>query len=189
MIRHGLTDWNVEERLQGQADTDINDIGREQADRNGRRLAELIGDAHGFEFVASPLRRTRETMERIRVCLGLPEKGYRTDPRLLEVHFGDWQGSTYAELEARDPGCTVARERDKWECLPPGDGAESYALLASRVEAWLADVDEPTVCVTHGGVLRCMFYLLADMPGPEVAAMNIRQDRILRIEGSRLEWL
>jgi probable phosphoglycerate mutase len=189
MIRHGLTDWNVEARLQGQADTDINAVGRGQADRNGRRLAELIGDAHGFDFVASPLRRTCETMERIRACLGLPAKGYRTDPRVLEVHFGDWQGSTYAELEARHPGSTQARDRNKWEHLPPGDGAESYALLARRVESWLADVREPTVCVTHGGVIRCMFHLLADMPGPEVAAMNIRQDRVLRVEAGRLEWL
>jgi probable phosphoglycerate mutase len=189
MIRHGLTDWNVEERLQGQADTDINAVGREQAERNGRRLAELIGDAHGFDFVASPLRRTRETMERIRVCLGMPEKAYRTDPRLLEVHFGDWQGSTYAELELRYPGSTLAREKDKWEYLPPGEQAESYVLLARRVESWLADVDEPTVCVTHGGVIRCMFHLLAGMPGPQAAALNIRQDRILRIEGGRLEWL
>ena len=83
----------------------------------------------------------------------------------------------------------IARDNDKWEYLPPGKGAESYALLARRAQAWLAGIEEPTVCVTHGGVLRCMFHLLAGVPGAEAAAMNIRQDRILRIQDGRLEWL
>ena len=109
LIRHGQTDWNAEGRLQGQADTDINALGRSQADGNGRRLRELIAEPGAFDFVASPLRRTRETMERVRRSMGLPAEGYRTDARLKEVHFGDWQGSTFAELEAREPGSTAAR--------------------------------------------------------------------------------
>ena len=42
-VRHGQTGWNAELRLQGQADTDMTDLGRSQAVRNGRRLAELVG--------------------------------------------------------------------------------------------------------------------------------------------------
>ena len=103
-VRHGQTAWNAEYRLQGQADTDMTALGRSQADRNGRRLAELIDNPDDFDFVASPLRRTRETMERVRAAMRLPADGYRTDPRLIEVHFGDWQGFTFAELEAREPG-------------------------------------------------------------------------------------
>ena len=38
IVRHGQTQWNAEFRLQGQADTDLNELGREQATRNGRRL-------------------------------------------------------------------------------------------------------------------------------------------------------
>lgn len=189
MVRHGQTDWNVEGRLQGQADTDINALGRTQADRNGRRFAELIGRGEGFDFVASPLRRTRETMQRIRTAMDLPPNGYRTDPRLLEVHFGSWQGSTYADLEARDPGCTARREAVKWEFVPPGEHAESYALLSQRVASWLAEVEGPTVCVTHGGVIRTMFTLLEDMPGGEAAALDVPQDRILTVEEGRLVWL
>ncbi|TIS74864.1 MAG: histidine phosphatase family protein, partial [Mesorhizobium sp.] len=54
IARHGQTQWNAEGRLQGQADTDINELGREQATQNGRRLADLIGNAADFDFVASP---------------------------------------------------------------------------------------------------------------------------------------
>ncbi len=52
--------------------------------------------------------------------MGLPPNGYRTEPRLMEVHFGDWQGFTYAELEARQPGSTAARLPDKWGFVRAG---------------------------------------------------------------------
>ncbi|WP_309083637.1 histidine phosphatase family protein [Chelativorans sp.] len=189
IVRHGETDWNAQARLQGQADTDINERGRAQADRNGRRLAELLADPASFDFVASPLRRTCETMERVRVQLGLPATGYRTDPRLKEVHFGAWQGFTYAELEAREPGCTERRSRRKWHFLPPGGDAESYEVLAGRVRAWLDEIARPTVCVTHGGVIRTVFHWIGGAAPEEAAEMHIPQDRVLRVENGRLEWL
>lgn len=190
VIRHGQTEWNAEERLQGQADTDINAVGQVQADRNGIRLADLLNhDADGFDFVASPLRRTRETMERVRAGLSLPREGYRTDPRLMELNFGDWQGFTYAELEAANPGCTSGRSEDKWGFVPPGDAAESYETLAERVKPWLEEVNTPTVCVTHGGVIRSLLYLTGHASSDEAAALAIPQDRILRFENGTAEWL
>lgn len=189
MVRHGQTDWNVEGRLQGQADTDINAEGRAQADRNGARLAAEIGDPSAFDFVASPLKRTRETMERIRLAMDLAADGYCTDTRLLEVHFGDWQGLTYDELEAREPGCTEARSRDKWNFVPPGAEAESYGMLAARVKPWLDGLDRPTVCVTHGGVVRTLFYWLEEVPPARAAGIDVPQDRILRVMDGRCDWL
>lgn len=189
ILRHGETDWNVEGRLQGQADTDINARGRAQAERNGRRLAALIKDPGIFDFVASPMRRTVETMQRVRTQLGLVPQGFRTDARLKEVHFGDWQGFTYAELEAHQPGCTQERARRKWHFLPPGREAESYEILAGRVRSWLDEVERPTVCVTHGGVMRTLFYWLGDLPPEKACELSIPQDRILRIADGKLEWL
>lgn len=188
-VRHGETDWNVEGRLQGQADTDINARGRRQADRNGRRLAGLIGDGQGFDFVASPMRRTRETMERIRSAMGLDPTEYRTDPRLVEVSFGDWQGWTFAEIEARSPGSPKARRRDKWNFCPPGTNAESYEMLRRRVVPWLEEVSRETVCVTHGGIIRTIFRTVAGMPEADAAALSVPQDRVLKLEGKTLEWL
>ncbi|MDZ5698849.1 histidine phosphatase family protein [Chelativorans sp. M5D2P16] len=187
--RHGQTDWNVEERLQGQADTDINAVGRAQADDNGRRLAGLLGDPAAYDYVASPLRRTCETMQRIRVQLGLSPEGYVTDPRLKEVHFGSWQGFTYPELEEQEPGCTLARTRTKWEFLPPGPEAESYVDLAQRVCSWLESLERPTICVTHGGVMRTVFHLVGGMSPHEAVEMHIPQDRVLRVKDGGLEWL
>ncbi len=188
-VRHGQTGWNAEFRLQGQADTDLTDFGRGQADRNGHLLSELIVDPADFDFVASPLRRTRETMQRIRTAMRLPANDFRTDAILKEIHFGDWQGSTFAELEAKAPGSTEARQLDKWGFVPPGDGAESYEMLLARIRPWFESIRQPTVCVTHGGVIRTLFRLIEDMPESDAAALDIAQDRVLRLENDRLEWL
>jgi probable phosphoglycerate mutase len=188
-VRHGQTDWNAQDRLQGQADIDLNALGREQANENGRKLAALIGRGEGFDFVASPMRRTRETMERVRTEMGLDPTAYRTDPRLVEVNFGDWQGFTYAQLEARHPGTAHERGLDKWDFLPPGEGAESYAMLCERIRPWLAELSRATVCVTHGGVIRVLFHLIENVPGYEAANLETPHDKLLRFRGGRLEWI
>ncbi len=108
-VRHGQTDWNAEGRLQGQADTPLNALGRRQAAQNGRRLAELIAAPVGFDFVASPMLRTRETMELARGAMGLDPAAYRTNPSLVEMNFGEWQGFTFFELERRAPDAERAR--------------------------------------------------------------------------------
>jgi broad specificity phosphatase PhoE len=188
-VRHGQTDWNIEGRLQGQADTDITELGRRQADRNGRKLAELIGMAEDFDFVASPMRRTRETMERVRAAMGLDPNAYRIDSRLIEVHFGDWQGHTFVELESRQPGSTMARSKDKWNFVPPGAKGESYQMLMERVRPWFEALERPTVCVTHGGVVRTVFRMVEDMPERQAARLDVPQDRVLRLSEGRLDWL
>ena len=188
-IRHGQTDWNAENRLQGQADTDLNALGRSQASENGRKLAGLIADPGGFDFVASPMKRTRETMELLRAAMGLDPAAYRTDPRLVEVNFGDWQGFTYAELEAVRPGISHERSLDKWDYLPSGEGAESYQMLYERIRPWFEALSRDTVCVTHGGVIRALFRLIERLPKEEAASLDTPQDRLLRLSGGRLEWV
>jgi broad specificity phosphatase PhoE len=188
-VRHGETAWNKEGRLQGQADTLITEEGRHQADRNGHKLKELLGDPEKFDFVASPMKRTRETMERIRAVLGLDPKAYSTDPRLVELSFGDWQGRTYVELEREEPGAYARRIADKWGFVPPGEGAESYAMLALRVAPFVRELKRPMVCVTHGGVIRSIFVLLGALEPDDASLADTPQDRILRLQGGRLEWL
>lgn len=187
--RHGETDWNVSERIQGQAEVDINERGRAQADRNGDMLKSLVGDGTGYDFVASPMRRTRETMERIRTRMGVDPKAYRTDPRLMEVNFGDWQGFMMEDIAATGRELVDARARDKWNFVPPGKPAESYAILAERVGQWLDETHIPTVCVTHGGCLRALFKIVQGIDGHAAANLSIPQDRILRFEDGLLTWI
>ncbi|MFN3507201.1 MAG: histidine phosphatase family protein [Allorhizobium sp.] len=183
MIRHGQTDWNAEGRMQGQKDIGLNDIGRQQATENGRTLAQILSAKTGdFDYVSSPLGRTRDTMERLRAAMGLEPTQYRTDDRLKELSFGDWEGSTLPELAQVFAERVAERARQKWGFIPPGDDAESYEILSWRVGAWLKSVEKPTVCVSHGGVIRSCFRLIGDVGEDEACDMNIPQDRILKID-------
>ncbi len=190
VIRHGQTDWNAESRLQGQKDIPLNDFGRQQATGNGVALGGILGaDVRHFDFVASPLGRTRETMERVRLAMGLAPEAYRTDERLKEVSFGDWEGHTLPELKRSAPQRIAERRAVKWDFIPPGKDAESYEILSWRIAAWLRDVTKPTVCVSHGGVIRVLFKLFGEMEAEEAATAAIPQDRLLRISGSAIGWV
>jgi broad specificity phosphatase PhoE len=189
MIRHGQTAWNAESRLQGQKDIPLNDTGRKQAAGNGHALKAILGETvSDFDFVASPLGRTRETMEILRRAMGLDPLAYRTDPRLVELSFGDWEGHTLDELKAETPDRVDERSRSKWNFIPPGEAAESYEILCWRIGSWLGDVHGPTVCVSHGGVFRAAFRLNG-MNEEEAANTPVHQDRILRIDETGMRWL
>jgi broad specificity phosphatase PhoE len=186
-IRHGETDWNVEGRLQGQTDIPLNDRGRVQAEEAGIRLRSLALRCDDLDYVASPMGRTRETMERLRGTVGLHPTFYRLDDRLIELTFGTWEGLTWKEVRAREPQAAAARERDKWGYVPPG--GESYAMLAERIRPILADLTRDTVVVGHGGVARAFLALSCGVSTRHAASMDIWQGRILVIEGRKHDWV
>ncbi|MEC9368072.1 MAG: histidine phosphatase family protein [Pseudomonadota bacterium] len=190
LIRHGQTDWNATERLQGQADTPLNDKGRAQAKRNGAVLRGLLGNPSAFDYVSSPLLRTRHTMEIVRGQLGLPPDGYKTDPRVMEINFGRWQGSTWDELRAQDAAVMEARFADPWNTVAPGEGGESFAMVQARALQWFDGVSRDSIVVTHGGIHRVICAKLQNLPGNEAAQMKVRQDRILVIDAERkVSWV
>ncbi len=191
LIRHGETDWNVEGRLQGTMDIDLNARGREQAARNGKVLAGLFA-AEGlaeadFDWVASPLRRARDTMEIVRGRMGLDPSRYRADPVLREVSFGDWEGSTLPEVKVSDPHGHAARKADKWAYVP--SRGESYEMLSARLRPWLFGLTRDTVCVAHGGITRVVRGMLEDIPTAAIPVEIIPQDRIYVWRDGRAEWI
>ena len=130
-------------------------------------------------------------MERIRTAMRLPPADYRTDERLVEVNFGDWEGHTLSELQVLWPDRLKARARGKWDFIPPGQDAESYEILSWRVGSWLKSVTRDTVCVSHGGVIRSVLRLVGGYSGDAAADASIPQDQILVIhplEG-RVDWV
>ena len=73
-------------------------------------------------------------MEVMRSNLGLDPQGYATDDRLMEISYGEWEGLTLPEIDARMPGLLAKREQDKWDFAPPG--GESYRVLTARISEW-----------------------------------------------------
>lgn len=164
----------------------LNGVGRAQAEAVGRSLAGL--DPAGLDFVASPLGRTRETMQLLRVAAGLPPDRYRVDPRFAELRFGSWEGFGWKELRRQHAKLYAERERDRWAFRPP-DGGESYDDLTARVGAGLQDLAGPTVLVSHGGVARIVMTLWGGARPGEALRSSIWQGRILRFEGGLSAWM
>jgi len=187
-IRHGQTDWNAEGRMQGQKDIPLNPVGEAQATGNGallKRYLEQEGiDPASLDFVASPLGRTRATMERVRERMGLDPAAYRLDDRLKEITFGAWEGATLEDLAETEPERVSHRRNDTWGFVPPN--GESYEMLAERIGKWLVTVDRPSVVVSHGGVFRVMRGLLEGGETAKVPKYDVHQDRVFVWRHSRM---
>src|SRR5258708_31170026 len=137
-IRHGETAWNAAGRFQGTQDIPLNDLGRTQAVAAGDILADLLArdkrEPSSMPFVASPLGRARATMELARGTLKLPPVDYAIDGRLREIGYGDWEGSTLAQMQASDPEAFATRQPEKWTVPPPC--AASYLSVRATVTDW-----------------------------------------------------
>ena len=187
-VRHGLTDWNLERRLQGRRDIPLNLRGRAQALRCGEILRELfLRDSRppaSFRYVSSPLIRARATMELMRSALGLAPAQYDVDERLAELSFGEWEGLTYADICARGGDVIVEREWDKWAFVPPA--GESYAQLTRRIGEWLGTVQEDTVVSAHGGTARALIAYFALVSKEDAPRYSIDQGVVYVFAGRHM---
>jgi broad specificity phosphatase PhoE len=187
-VRHGETDWNAVRRYQGQTDTPLNDRGREQAARNGRELGRILGGgSKDFDFVASPLTRTADTMRIIRGEMGLEPDAFLREQRLMEINFGHWEGQIWDDLPNTDPEEFAARKANPYRWRPRN--GESYEDLGKRVESWIAALERDTVAVSHGGVSRVVRGHILGLDWDEIHALDVPQDRILRLRRGEQAWL
>ncbi len=166
LLRHGQTEWNAGSRMQGQLDTDLTDLGREQA----KAAAEVLAKRQPLAIVSSDLRRALDT------AIALGERSgvqVSVDQRLRETHLGDWQGLTHVDVDNIAPGARLAwRDDARW--APHGgesrvDVAErSVPLVAELLNAhanWGVDApDRPVVLVAHGGLIAALTAALLGLP-------------------------
>ena len=153
-VRHGETAWNVDARIQGQLDIQLNDTGRWQAGRVGWALA-----AESLSAVySSDLGRARETARCIGEAVGVPVVPH---PGLRERRFGMFEGKTFDEIHRNWPEHAQSwRKRiPEWE---PPEGGESLLQLRERVTRTVGDLaahhaGQQIAVVAHGGVLDCLY--------------------------------
>jgi probable phosphoglycerate mutase len=181
-IRHGQTDWNRDDRLQGSSDIPLNATGRRQAHES----AELLRDGGWQVIVSSPLSRARETARIIAGDLGL-ELGPAYDA-LIERDYGPLEGESSTGTIARYPN------RDY-------PGAESLASVVSRGTAALARIaddyrDTDVMIVCHGTIIRYTLSALAGFTLPgitngSVSRFELEGDRwrVLTVNGVPIEQL
>ena len=147
LVRHGETDWNATGRIQGHSDTPLNAAGRLQARRAAQRLAREPVRA----LYSSDLARAFETAIIIGAPLGLTVVASR---QLRERQYGEWEGLTAAEIQARYPEQFTMWRARSTEFAPPQ--GETVRQLLTRALAELQTIarrhlNEMVVVVTHGG--------------------------------------
>lgn len=162
LVRHGETEWNRTRRIQGNADIPLNRRGRDQASLLGRRLNETEFSA----IYASDLSRAMTTAR-----LAVGESGPEITPvwDLREIAYGEWEGLTFAEVEARDPeGFAERMLRQNERDAPPG--GENVQQVVDRVRRFHDRVRElhvsgdQVLVVGHSGSLLALLICLLDMP-------------------------
>lgn len=190
-IRHGQTDWNAEGRYQGSRDIPLNDVGRAQADLNGKLLRQLFqrdGRTPGeFTWHVSPLGRTMETMDRVRAAFDVALPEAVPDRRLVEVSFGIYEGRLHSELSAGEMAIAGERDASFWDFRPPS--GESYEDVAGRVRSFAAELRGPAIIVAHGGILRILRRLIEDFPAERAVNWFPPQDSVVHfIDGKSVVY-
>ena len=162
LVRHGITDANLEGRLQGQLDFPLNADGIKQAALLGKRLQRT-------EFalcLSSPLLRARHTAQIVMSAAGGPQP--LLTPLLLEYHWGVVQGLTRREMKERFPRLTARLEkRFHHTPIPGAEGLPQLFHRTKKLSRWLVHLEKtkppekPVLLVSHGRFLHAfMLYFL-----------------------------
>lgn len=160
--RHGKTDWNHQDKIQGRTDNPLNEEGIMQAVRLGEACRDFGIDI----IISSPLIRALDTAKEVSKTTGAP---IITDDRLIEQDYGIYEG------QHRFCEGFLSNKRQFAYKYP---GGESMMMLAQRVYNLLDEIKEKysgktVMIVCHGGVLRALHTYFCDVTNDEYFHYNI----------------
>ena len=151
LLRHAQSEWNHEGRWQGQADTPLSDLGRQQAHRVGKRLRRYPIT----QIISSDAQRAMDTARVVGSYLRLAPAPH---PGLRESDIGVWAGLTTPEIKARFP--------EEWAAMNARTdvrrgGGETYSELRARTLAVAQEVTaryhgQNILLVSHGASIRAL---------------------------------
>lgn len=181
LVRHGESDWNLQDRFAGQVDVGLTAVGREEARAAGRWLRE--NDLLPAAVHTSTLSRAIDTVDELLTACGATDVAVTRTRRLDERHYGALQGlsrGSAAEVHGADQ---VAQWRRGIHVRPPLDAsgrAESLADVRDRLRPYVTDVLEPELAhrqrvlvVSHGNTLRMLRQLVEGLSDEQVARSDI----------------
>lgn len=159
VIRHGETDWNKNQRFQGQTDIKLNDAGREQA----AKLRQIIQQLQIESVYTSSLSRAFETAELATTDLKL---SIQKDDRLRETNIGDAEGLTHDEILQKFGEQSLVKWRSYEERLLDYHftNGESKRQLMVRARQVFLDIAQNSnrnsiAVFSHGMLMRALTYV------------------------------
>ena len=165
LTRHGETDWNIQNRIQGQTDTFLNEKGKEQA----KELANRLKDKYEIRTIyTSRQRRAQETAAVVGEAIHVTPI---VRDGLEEISFGRWEGYTWRQVREQFPKEYQAWYENRRYQIPP-DG-ESYQQLLDRLIPALAGIfaehEENVLAVAHSAVIMTLMSDIYNTPFEEMA--------------------
>ncbi|MES2472467.1 MAG: histidine phosphatase family protein [Pseudomonadota bacterium] len=175
-LRHGPTDWNAAGRIQGHTDIPLSEAGLAKMAR--LRLPLAVGRTY-----CSPLLRARQTAEAL--MLAHPVH----DPRLMEQHWGQWEGLTRDQIFAQHGNDAFVKAGSQQGVAFRPMAGESTGELHDRVGAFLKDIaggEGDAAAVAHLGVLRAAYTLATGwaMDAPMPADLDVSKILVLSLDAA-----
>lgn len=182
-IRHGQTDWNIEGKIQGSYDTELNDTGINQAIELANKV--LDSNIKFSKIYSSKQTRALKTAE---ILSGYTKVDYIPVEGLEEINLGDWEGLTWKEARDKYP-----KEYEEWyhnRRYSRSHNGESYQDMLDRVLEVLHKIistsNSDLVIVTHSAVIMCLQCFITDTPFKDMSKFKIDNISITEIDSSKL---
>lgn len=153
VTRHGQTDWNLQKKIQGRTDIELNNNGIEQASQTKENLKNEKIDL----IICSPLKRAKQTADIINIDRGIP---IIYDERLIEICYGENEGKLKKDFDYYG----------FWDIINTHEykDAENVNRFIKRVHDFLEDIkkyeEENILLVTHNGVCRAINIYFKGIP-------------------------
>lgn len=188
LARHAETVFNATRRMQGwMSHTPLTHRGITQAHRMGEALRDHFGPRPALELWMSTAGRAQQTAAVIAEHLEIDFFSGTADERLQEIHVGDWQGRSYADVIASHGAPIVDAAARLFSVRPPG--GEWYPDIAARLTSWLEEVagrPGPLLVISHGISSRILRGLVVGGPRhqhdwPQIAD-DLPQGTVVRID-------
>jgi 2,3-bisphosphoglycerate-dependent phosphoglycerate mutase len=174
LIRHGESQWNLENRFTGWTDVPLTDKGRTEARRAGEKLRAIHFDA----AYTSVLKRAIDTLDIVLQTIGQVGIPVSYDKALNERHYGDLQGLNKAETAAKYGKEQVHQWRRGYDIAPPG--GESLKDTAARTLPYFEKFILPdlragknVLVSAHGNSLRSIVMHLDKLSREQVLELNL----------------
>jgi len=174
LVRHGESQWNLENRFTGWIDVPLTAKGRQEAQRAGEKLKDI----HFDKAYTSVLQRAIETLDIVLEVIAQPAMPVARDAALNERHYGDLQGLNKAETAEKYGKEQVHLWRRSYDIAPPG--GESLKDTAARTLPYFEQHILPdlragknVIVSAHGNSLRSIVMHLDRLTKEQVLELNI----------------
>jgi 2,3-bisphosphoglycerate-dependent phosphoglycerate mutase len=174
IVRHGQSQWNLENKFTGNVDVDLTETGRQEALNAGKKLAGIVFNC----CFTSVLKRAEETLEIILAEIQQSSIPVKRNASLNERNYGDLQGLDKTDTEKKYGLAQVDIWRRSYAVKPPG--GESLEDTAARVVPYYQKEIEPLLkagenilIVAHGNSLRALMMYLENINSEAIALVNI----------------